>query len=1709
MIEQSESGLNSAQYQVFQTSQTNHTYRVELHRYDPDFSLFFENDLDVHGSAYAADASETHVIRVHGTGYYERLTTTVVGGTHAFSFGTPSSVSLRYRDGVWYWYMAGSFGVYRCTSSNNGATWTAWTQVIGSATLLVAGVGNEYFRVSQNSNGNGILSFHSASGSSSVTFCSVPRSLDAVFWQGKNICVVAMDIPGRTTMTIENGNPVRYVTRSGGILAFTATSAAISEETEVDIVDRYTVFRYRESVRLSRLADKLVAVCAASDGNEEVNYRTYRYYTSGDGVSWSRGFVLHDIEASYRRPLTLLWRAARLYALDRRRIFQSPATYFTGNSTVVHDITSRVLSYQSQQGDMRQSSAVLSNEDGFFDAFMGQDQTWLIQTYMGFNGVGVVQQSVEEIDAWTEEMGVRGPEYMRTVRIVARDLLSWLTDDAVNEEPKYWRSQLVGADVYVDTTGSGYGGMAHTATQAGSWRTVDNTLLLVANDEEGVAFNTFDSAIWNGAVEYGIRLSVPNNNEYAGVCFRALDKDNLWAAWYHQTSDRIQLVRRMNGATTVVAESAPCGWTSAILTNWRFIRVRFRYAAIRVDISNDGVVWTTVIDYIMPGNRVITGGGEVLRDRFIERGFVGCIGKGRSTMSYWETPGYTSTIEFLDWSPTELRPSVEPGIQENTTQRLTRLAWVDDQDPRRVYRALLVAGSSNTITLTDISPPAALRDEIGTILEIFVAPWDAKRGYLYGERGILYAADIWSGTPNWRLACQYPPVSYGRGTTFTGLDTDNVGVAPKGCAGRRGFWIWSSGDFLYISTDDFATYDVKQLDFHVYSIAVGPYNRGRRGDIYIGAGGNKPGLYYSRNWGRSFDLHRQSLSVTGGRVRPDVWTWVDIPYRTPEGKPNVRHQGVRGACAKYERADLNSPVQPGWWRFTLDLRTSMTSSFGYWWAPSLYYPYFTGAGDGQIYGINHTFADRYVLGSGKRSGDVAGFQSSTLQANSAHFAFTPQPFIQPQNLRLRVYHSLEFLNRTEGEVDFVLVTASLFLDGNRSVQGVTYTSNQGDNFLSVVYNFDRRGTGRRLNGIEVQVQPRWETTSRLYFPNPFATIPIRYSRFPLIDSYIHRVELEGDGTPPDGLPVTTGGSGNDDFWRVYNFDLAASPEASVMSPSANADTDALLPIWYRHGRAAYTRARERGWIVAPMDNLTVSNNFTSDAAAIDYHWMFATPTSVHGSWSGKRLLHAPSTYLATVSNVFGVVNNPDFMGVFLRPTDDRRATSPGGPQATRLLITTNNWATHEDWSSALAAAYGGTAPAVLSVVGDMSTIQIIPPEDETFLDDDLPPVPTDDWLDDSPGLGVWLPGPEHALSFCRARVYDRSPVTTVEEAIRHAASYAGVHRFKFFNAQDSSTASSVHSGVSIFSEPLDHNYKVSFRTNALQNVRLYLNLRAPGAAALTSVHYRVRLNAPQLEIEKYVPGSGYATVLYSPLSLSGPGSITVGVRETIMRSIQGNVWLLITIYRDGELLETYAEWIKRSPDTDYYVGIVGAHSDWRIAQLTEIVEWVTQDPGTPVMSGLQRTLDGRNIRMAMRFDGSLVAWRQRPRTPSLTLQASDIEALQRTVDHRARFTHVRMVGAYLEAEALRSNRGRHRFVEVKNPYLMTTPECYREAVRQLNRFDQNMDTLAAVTSLRPLLEVGDRIEVIDQSYFVEGYSVQVTPAQVEATYNLKRYTGAS
>lgn len=476
-----------------------------------------------------------------------------------------------------------------------------------------------------------------------------PDSLSAAAIGDERLIMISTETPGTMTVVNDENLPVNYVYPSEAVITFKFINNRSTDHFVVDSVDQITDWRWRGTSKVHALNGTYVATVYSGDGTKEYPIEGYRFFTSKDGENWSNGNWMPCEDSVSGYGLQLLQSGGDLYAFEATNVFKSDATPYIGypNEANQFDLTPYMAGYEFDHDGAFQSAIVLDNSDGTFDnhAVINLNHTVCLKHYAGFyiNGEKkLIQIAITYLDSMEESMSLPdgGESTLSVVKLTCRDNLARFSEYVVSEQARYWKTQIVGADNYLDVRNNNYGGLAHTSTVLGAHKTQLGWLSCDADDEECVAFATFASDIWNGAVSVGFRLSqtagAPTTQK-AGVVFRAYDKSNFWYAVYREDTDKIYLYVRQNGTdTNVFMSSSVMGWTAHGVT--RYIRVEFRYGTIYVFSSSDsnsitpngGVFWDQVGSYLMDCSiRSFAADLRPLSETVLERGYVGTFGKGK------------------------------------------------------------------------------------------------------------------------------------------------------------------------------------------------------------------------------------------------------------------------------------------------------------------------------------------------------------------------------------------------------------------------------------------------------------------------------------------------------------------------------------------------------------------------------------------------------------------------------------------------------------------------------------------------------------------------------------------------------------------------------------------------------------------------------------------------------------------------------------------------------------------------------------------------------------------------------------------------------------------------------------------------------------------------------------------------------------------------
>ncbi len=743
-ITQPESGLTTEQYNLLETLKTGSTYRVVAHRYNLDFGRVYSSSSVATETTPDFDAiiCNGFIYRVVGTTFLERYDiatdtwSTVSAYPHPSSPISRESVSLATDGSVLHAFAATTTGISHCSSSDDGSSWTSWTQIIAVTNLwLISSVSPTriHYMVKDTTKliynlRVGVNDSGWTASASDIWIQHTPTNIAAVEYGTQDVIAIATEVPGINTVTSVNGAVVNFIQPSGGVIVFRYQYDSWSDHVEVDIVDALTAFRYRNRVKLSVINGRLFLTAYASDGTQQFPFTMYRMYTSEDGLWWSKGDSLPLTEGQGASSgIKLLFFGDYIYGVERKQVHRSYSTLATGHSPAAVQVdisdTKRVQEYEVTQGDMFQTVLVLSNANGWLNnnPIINTTNRIILVHSIGYrNPIDftqiIVQVAITEVD--TVDFNTELPK--RMVRISSRDKLAWMTDRTGAERPYIWDSQLVGADDYSDYTSTGYDGLRHSAEESGSWSASNNKLILDSSNTEGIVFSTYDEYLWNGTTQTGFSLATVGNHEYAGVVLRATDKDNLLIGLYNQATDKIELRDRTAGIDVVLASSSTLSWASTPLTT-RYIRAEFHYARIVIYSSTDGATWTQQISILQSSVQVASADNRKFR------GYVGFIGKGFSPtdQSTWTPdpgpilsplpdpyqPPYEDPYDDPTYDPGTIFPPV-PGSTPVTRVSIpsdgNTLIFGDDTHLKMVTTSIILTSPPER----DITPPMDMDETI-------------------------------------------------------------------------------------------------------------------------------------------------------------------------------------------------------------------------------------------------------------------------------------------------------------------------------------------------------------------------------------------------------------------------------------------------------------------------------------------------------------------------------------------------------------------------------------------------------------------------------------------------------------------------------------------------------------------------------------------------------------------------------------------------------------------------------------------------------------------------------------------------------------------------------------------------------------------------------------------------------------------------------------
>lgn len=279
-------------------------------------------------------------------------------------------------------------------------------------------------------------------------------------------------------------------------------------------------------------------------------------------------------------------------------------------------------------------------------------------------------------------------------------------------------------------------------------------------------------------------------------------------------------------------------------------------------------------------------------------------------------------------------------------------------------------------------------------------------------------------------------------------------------------------------------------------------------------------------------------------------------------------------------------------------------------------------------------------------------------------------------------------------------------------------------------------------------------------------------------------------------------------------------------------------------------------------------------------------------------------------------------------------------------------------------------------------------------------------------------------------------------------------------------------------------------------------------------YYLMGVNASRKPFILRVRGTTTKTLIEMPDNAPLDGEVIISFRQRRFLEDASDVWHCFGIWMNGSHLMSHIEAsneVMDAPQMGFaaYTSSTITYDEISIPQMTEFADWISLDPGESPQRALERAIEGRYVKYFVRWDGRLRAWI--PKATNSVYTYTTMLNRERRFDARELKTHVRLLGAYTQAEYIRRDlisKYGHRFAELANPYIMTEEECYRQAVLSVKRMEEAADVVKLDVLYNPILEPEDHI-IAEDDRIIDNRSVSYGLPQVKEGMTVRKYTYGS
>ena len=235
-----------------------------------------------------------------------------------------------------------------------------------------------------------------------------------------------------------------------------------------------------------------------------------------------------------------------------------------------------------------------------------------------------------------------------------------------------------------------------------------------------------------------------------------------------------------------------------------------------------------------------------------------------------------------------------------------------------------------------------------------------------------------------------------------------------------------------------------------------------------------------------------------------------------------------------------------------------------------------------------------------------------------------------------------------------------------------------------------------------------------------------------------------------------------------------------------------------------------------------------------------------------------------------------------------------------------------------------------------------------------------------------------------------------------------------------------------------------------------------------------------------VDGTTETALLNLPVAETGAARVTVAVWPLRYTAIDEIDDLAVMLWFDDKHLMThtmpYEERGKKIGFAVYQSDTI-TFDNLRVAQLHQLVEWASVDPGEAASASLSRIIGYEQIKARARYDGSVKVWRNEEETADWVVPTGRPLIFTENIELYPP-SHHRLLGALHEIDTFRVGTQGHIFVVGQDPNALSEDETYSQGTRRHEMLEESAHTAVVEMAPNPAIEPEDVIDIDGETWRV-------------------------